>query len=1420
MSLTIKMIEDIQSITNFGDMTKMKDQNQKSINLVSTRIFCSVIISMIILISIFSHTLAYNPTQSDNLVNYQNVSTEDPNQLNSNLQAYKQSIQQGANENPRFGEKVKTIEGENRLRTITFSPSGRYLACGGIGGPHRLSDIQRIQIWDMVNLGENPLELMAIHNVESLTFSPDEKFLAAGGDPSITLWSVNNGEYLDTLRGSEDLSFQHIVFSKNGEEIFASANNGTMYVWDVFTREVKYQFEQLGREGHQTWYTARDIALSPDGSLVAFGAPNGSVFLWDTINKTLIKCQSHTALARCVAFSPDGKMLVSGSFSGEIRVWNLTSREELLAPINPPKVEGVISLSYSPNGTILASGHTFGEDFLGDKVVYLWDVRTWSIIKTMYTSNCVFVDYSPTGTVLASIGDVETEIDLWNVAETYTKIDKWQFQDKTISSLAFGNKALMALSRGNAVIELWNRTTRSLIHNLTGYTISVLPTPITFSPDGQWLVSGGGDDIIRFWNTTSGENQYSLTSHESSVTSVAFSPNNRWLASGDGQGGIKLWNITNKASMQLYRNFSGHLSVVTTLSFSPDSQILASSEYLIPNVLLWNIPTGTVNSSFLGHTDRITSLDFSPNGDWLVSGSLDETCRLLNLHQEKCQEVRTSGKINTLLFSPDGIYFVTGSLDGIIQFWNVSNGILRATLIEHKYEILDLMFSKNGFELISGSVNSTIISFDLDPPPFDGDQDGMLDIWESEFGLDPTNYYDSFSDSDGDGLVNIMEFLPPRTDPTDTDSDDDTLPDLWEFLFNTNPRDDDGQEDSDQDGLSNWFEYEYDLNGLINDSFRDPDGDGLSNWVEFDFGSWPNQSDSDNDGMPDWYEYQNSKRFGESWIGLFPDLPDSTGDLDGDGMSNLWEFQMKLNASKNDALEDKDKDGMTNIYEYLMHFNATNPTDAAIDTDSDGIPNLWEFQWNLNATNPIDGMEDKDGDGMPNFWEYQMGLDATAASDATLDKDGDGIPNLGEYQNDLLANDSTDAALDADSDGMSNLWEYQMGLDIYDASDADLDLDGDGMSNYFEYKYSFNATDLSDAAQDADRDGISNKAEYFAKTDPRNFWSFPLISLSVIHLIIIIFGLVVTLSSILFLFVQSKQRGKLVAKFNAPDYEIALRIRNAGLSNYEAFLYSEAEAKTVLDEATTAKNQGDLTAATQKYREALKSFEQLSSLRYTAEIIFYLAQISKLKGTLSDDNPILQRFPSSPYDDSIVAALAFMLEALLAEIKKNWGEAEEKWKNASQVEDLDSDFYVICQEALAESSFRTWFNDQSYQNLAQVNFRLNTWQKTAETDSHKGSLCSVFLLRARLALASYQFNEVEQWLGRCQFIAEEAGLSFYRDLSHRETQRLLQHKERIELLFKADKFLSSEDRGKLLQQYIKKAVLSMERIDSMADEGV
>ena len=387
-------------------------------------------------------------------------------------------------------------------------------------------------------------------------------------------------------------------------------------------------------------------------------------------------------------------------------------------------------------------------------------------------------------------------------------------------------------------------------------------------------------------------------------------------------------------------------------------------------------------------------------------------------------------------------------------------------------------------------------------------------------------------DADADDLSDLQEYLN-GTDPTNPDTDADTMPDVWEVanLACVNPLVDDSLLNPDGDGADNLREYQHGtdpcladdtdgdgmpdawealqpcLNPLVPDDLADGDTDGLNNLAEYGLGTNPCDSDSDADGMPDSWENNypcvdiltsdslfdgdtdGLTNLSEYTLGTNPCDSDSDDDgltdgaevstyltdpllpdTDGDTMPDGWEVSHSLNPLANDADADADGDGLANLLEYQL---GTDPQD--IDTDADTMPDGWEVAYGLNPTDPADAGQDLDSDDLSNGDEY-----ANATNPANPDSDGDTMPDGWEVSHSLnpLADD---ADADADGDGLANLLEYQLGTDP-----QDIDTDADTMPDGWEVAYGLDPTDPADAGQDLDSDDLSNGDEYANATNPAN----------------------------------------------------------------------------------------------------------------------------------------------------------------------------------------------------------------------------------------------------------------------------------------------------------------------------------------------
>jgi WD40 repeat protein len=298
-----------------------------------------------------------------------------------------------------------------------------------------------------------------------------------------------------------------------------------------------------------------------------------------------------------------------------------------------------------------------------------------------------------------------------------------------VRSLAFTPDGQFLVSGGvDKTIKIWNVEARSLVQTLRPSPAQEVVT-VALSSDGQTLASGSIDGTVRLWNWKTGELLHTLLGHSSIVTSVVFSPNGQTLASGSGDKMIYLWKVSDGS---LDRTIATQ-QFIQTLAFSPTDNILASAGVGM-SVDLWNGSTGKLVRSLGRYKSVIYAIAFSPDGQSLafssdacspdsdycktLSMTDKNTLRLWNLQGRQIGKTFTghTDYIGDIAFSPSGRTLISGSLDKTVKVWDVPTGsILPGTAIQEYLEgnrrILAIAYRPDGKAFALGSGDGSIKIF-------------------------------------------------------------------------------------------------------------------------------------------------------------------------------------------------------------------------------------------------------------------------------------------------------------------------------------------------------------------------------------------------------------------------------------------------------------------------------------------------------------------------------------------------------------------------------------------------------------------------------------------------------------------------------------------------------------------------------------
>ncbi|MCI0423787.1 MAG: WD40 repeat domain-containing protein, partial [Acidobacteria bacterium] len=324
--------------------------------------------------------------------------------------------------------------------------------------------------------------------VQCVAFSRDGKFMATGGnDHTIHLWNAQTWQLLGTFPEGHKEPVFSLAFSPDSALLASGSTDQTVRLWNVATREPAGQ----PLTGHTGW--VRSVVFLPDGKMLLSSSATESgeneTLQWDLSSQPPSKKAVGEHMAGNLAVSPDGRLLAIGRGQRSISLWDLQTHS---LRGNQLQTEGVFvqSLAFSSDSKTLAASD--------DKGIGLWDLSGSAPKSQEIADNVDFtlaVAISPDGKLLAGGGN-DTVVHLWDLTTNRQLPRPLVGHKGYVTSLAFhpDGTTLVSGSEDGTLIK-WSLIPRSPVrHLLPGGVGSA-----AFSPDEHWLVTDGADATILVW---------------------------------------------------------------------------------------------------------------------------------------------------------------------------------------------------------------------------------------------------------------------------------------------------------------------------------------------------------------------------------------------------------------------------------------------------------------------------------------------------------------------------------------------------------------------------------------------------------------------------------------------------------------------------------------------------------------------------------------------------------------------------------------------------------------------------------------------------------------------------------------------------------------------------------------------------------
>ncbi|XP_014495240.1 protein FIZZY-RELATED 3 [Vigna radiata var. radiata] len=272
-----------------------------------------------------------------------------------------------------------------------------------------------------------------------------QNVLAVGLGTCVYLWSASNSKVTKLCDLGPYDGVCSVQWTREGSFISIGTNLGQVQVWDgTQCKKVR----TMG--GHQT----RTGVLAWNSRILASGSRDRNILQHDmrVSGDFISKLVGHKSEVCGLKWSCDDRELASGGNDNQLLVWNQHSQQPALRLTEHTAAVKAIAWSPHQSGLLVSGGGT------ADRCIRFWN-----------TTNGHQLNSVDTGSQVCNL--------VWS-----------KNVNELVSTHGYSQNQIM----------VWKYPSLAKVATLTGHSMRVLY--LAMSPDGQTIVTGAGDETLRFWN--------------------------------------------------------------------------------------------------------------------------------------------------------------------------------------------------------------------------------------------------------------------------------------------------------------------------------------------------------------------------------------------------------------------------------------------------------------------------------------------------------------------------------------------------------------------------------------------------------------------------------------------------------------------------------------------------------------------------------------------------------------------------------------------------------------------------------------------------------------------------------------------------------------------------------------------------------